>query len=180
MLLIKNTFTSVSNWPTSRWPWALLAFSAGLLEIVALYFQYAMGLEPCVMCIYQRVAVLGVLIGALVALVNPSQIYYRILGYLSWITSSVWGLKIAHEHVLMQDPANFLLAMSCDVFPNFPSWFAVHQWFPAVFEARGTCDGIDWMFLDLTMPQWMLVTFTIYSLLALVVVASKLIKSKSL
>ena len=40
-----------------RRAWFLLAFSAIVLELVALLFQFGMGLDPCVKCIYERVAV---------------------------------------------------------------------------------------------------------------------------
>ena len=44
-----------------RTPWVLLALTALAFEITALFFQYSMGLEPCIMCIYQRTAMLGLL-----------------------------------------------------------------------------------------------------------------------
>ena len=38
--------------------WLLLLISALALEGTALYFQYGMDLQPCIMCIYERVALL--------------------------------------------------------------------------------------------------------------------------
>ena len=154
----------LSTWPTLRWPWLVLAGSAFFLEIIALYFQYFMGLEPCVMCIYQRTALFGVALSALPAAINPQDIKLRLISYTGVFICLIWGFDIAFEHVQMQNPANFMLAMSCDAFPNFPLWFSIHEWFPAVFEARGTCDGIDWQFLTLSMPQWMAVIFAVYLL----------------
>ena len=43
----------------SRRAWWLLALSALGLELTALWFQHGMGLDPCVKCVYERVAVLG-------------------------------------------------------------------------------------------------------------------------
>ena len=37
----------------------VVALGAWGMLIAALVFQYAMGLEPCIMCVYQRFAVLG-------------------------------------------------------------------------------------------------------------------------
>lgn len=176
-MTILSTF---STWPAIRWPWFLLAGSALLLEFIALNFQYIMGLEPCVMCVYQRAAVAGIMISALPAMIAPKLIVARILSYVIWLTSSIWGLIIAFEHVQMQNPENFMLAMSCDVYPNFPSWFAIHQWFPNIFEARGTCGDIDWIFLGYSMPQWMVVCFSLYTLLAVIIIGNRLIHSKKL
>lgn len=172
--------TQISNWPAKRWPWLLLGTSALLLELVALYFQYGMGLEPCVMCIYQRTAMLGVAVAGYIGSIVPKQLLVRLVAYTAWFVSAIWGYLIAYEHVQMQNPDNFLLAMSCDVYPNFPSWFAIHEWFPAIFEARGTCDSIDWQFLGLSMPSWMVVCFAVYSVLAFAMLSIRVWQQRSL
>ena len=166
--------STISTWPAQRWPWLLLGFSALALELVALYFQYGMGLEPCVMCIYQRVAVAGLAIAGFVGALAPQNTLVRTVAFGAWFIAAIWGLLIAFEHVQMQNPDNFLLAMSCDVYPNFPSWMAIHEWFPSVFEARGTCDSIDWQFLGQSMPSWMVVSFAFYTALAAVVLVARL------
>jgi protein dithiol:quinone oxidoreductase len=162
MSLVQN----LAIWPAQRWPWAFLMTSAILFEVIALYFQYGMDLEPCVMCVYQRVAVLGIAIACILPLVNPKNKAFSYVGLSGWLISSFWGAKIAREHVMMQDPENFMLLMSCDVFPNFPDWMPLNHWFPSVFEPRGTCGDIDWQFLSLSMPQWMLGIFGVYFLTA--------------
>ena len=42
-----------------RSAWIFLAFTAFALESTALYFQYGMGLQPCVLCVYERLAMVG-------------------------------------------------------------------------------------------------------------------------
>ena len=171
---------TLSSWPTLRWPWATLAVTAVTFEIVALYFQYAMGLEPCIMCVYQRTAVAGLVLAALPALINPASAVLRGISLLGWLVASGWGLKLAIEHVRMQNPDNFMLLMTCDVFPNYPSWMPIHEWFPAVFEPRGTCGDIDWMFAGLSMPQWMVLVFAGYLVAAVVVLATRLLKARTI
>lgn len=172
--------STIGNWPAQRWPWLLLGISALALELVALYFQYGMGLEPCVMCIYQRVAVAGLAIAGFVGAIAPQNTLVRLVAFIAWFTAAIWGLFIAYEHMLMQNPDNFMLAMSCDAFPNFPSWMAIHEWFPAIFEARGTCDTIDWQFLGQSMPSWMVVSFTLYTVLAVVILLSRVVITRKL
>lgn len=175
-----NVVNVISSWPASRWPWAFLALSAFAFESIALYFQYGLGLEPCIMCVYQRVAVLGLFLACLPALVRPDLALMRLTSFIGWIVSAFWGLSIAYEHVQMQNPDNFMLLMSCDIYPNFPNWLQLHQWLPGVFEPRGTCGDIDWMFLSLSMPQWMVIIFGGYSLAALFVLAARVVKKKSI
>ena len=42
-----------------RSAWLLLGLSAVFLEVCALLFQHVLGLRPCLMCIYERLVVLG-------------------------------------------------------------------------------------------------------------------------
>ena len=54
-----------------RAAWLLLAASAFALEAAAIWFQYGMQLDPCVMCIYERLAVVGVFAAGLIGAVLP-------------------------------------------------------------------------------------------------------------
>ena len=42
-----------------RGAWLLMALTAFILELVALWFQHVMLLQPCVLCIYERCALFG-------------------------------------------------------------------------------------------------------------------------
>ncbi|EKE69127.1 disulfide bond formation protein DsbB [Gallaecimonas xiamenensis] len=160
-----------------RTPWLLLASSALILEMVALFFQYGMRLEPCVMCVYQRVAVLGLFVAGVVGAFAPEKPLVRWAGIGGWLVSAIWGLKIAYEHVDLQlDPSPF---KQCAFIPDFPAWFKVDQWLPAVFEARGDCTQTVWQFLGLSMPQWMMVIFSLYLLVALAVIIGQLLPKKA-
>ena len=170
--------TAIAQWSTTRSAWILLALSALGLECAALYFQYAMKLEPCIMCIYQRVAVTGILFAGLIPAIAPQSALLRLGGFGLWGTSAIWGMLIAIEHYDIQtetDPFNFA---ACELNPNFPDWFQIHQWLPAVFEVRGDCGTVDWVFLSMTMVQWMIVVFALYSAAFLLVLLSTLIKKR--
>lgn len=159
----------------SRRTWSLLLLSALILEGIALFFQYGMGLEPCIMCIYQRNAVFGVALAALIGISSPGSTAVRLLAIAGWGVSAIWGLLIAIEHVDIQTAANPFFA-PCAIVPNFPAWLPLHEWVPAVFAATGDCGNIDWSMLGLSMPQWMIVIFACYSLVWLLVLLSQLNK----
>lgn len=168
------------NWLASlahrRTPWVLLALTAFTFEVIALFFQYQMGLEPCIMCIYQRTAMLGLLIAGIIGAINPSNIIIRITALSSWAVASIWGFLLAREHIDMQtttDP----FAFSCEFEPNFP--VPLHEWMPQFFAATGDCGNIDWQFLSLSMPAWMEIIFGLFSLILIVVVFSRLMIKKS-
>ncbi len=56
-----------------RGAWLLLALTALVLELAALYFQHVMLLQPCVMCIYERVALFGILGASLLGALAPKS-----------------------------------------------------------------------------------------------------------
>lgn len=162
----------LSQLSTNRRAWQLLMVSALCFELTALFFQYGMGLEPCIMCIYQRNAIWGIFFAGLVGTVGYQYFITRILAYGLWATGSIWGLLIALEHVEMQTATNPFL-FSCEFVPNFPSWLPLHEWIPFLFEASGDCGDIDWQFLGFSMPEVMIVIFSVFTIaLALVLTAS--------
>ncbi|MGK7286317.1 disulfide bond formation protein B [Buttiauxella agrestis] len=56
-----------------RGAWLLLAFTAFALEMVALWFQHVMMLKPCVMCIYERCALFGIMGAGIVGAIAPKH-----------------------------------------------------------------------------------------------------------
>ena len=160
---------------SSAWTWLLL--STFVLEVAALYFQYGMELRPCIMCIYQRTAVFGIMFAAILPLLT-NNIITRLLAYVIWGVSAVWGLVIAVEHVEIQGAKNSFFA-TCEIVPNFPSWAPLHEWLPNIFAATGDCGDINWSLLSLSMPQWMVVIFAIYSVTLSLVLLCKIFNKKA-
>ena len=163
----------LKNLSKQRWPWLLLAASALALELCALYFQHVMELEPCVMCIYERIPVIGIFISGVIGASSPQNLFIRLTAFAGWIVSTLWGLLLAIEHTnyqLYPSPFN-----TCDFYPNFPSWAPLHQWVPWLFNPSGDCADIVWQFLGWSMPQWLIVSFSIYSLIFIVVAIGALL-----
>ena len=142
--------------------WLLVLISALGLEATALFFQYVMNLEPCVLCVYERLAVAGIGLAGLLGLIAPGSALIRYPAYLLWGASTAWGLSLAMEHVGFQFGS---VDLKCEFFANFPAWFKLDEWFPAVFTPTGYCTDIQWQFLGFTMPQWMIVVYSGYLLL---------------
>ncbi|MDV5058736.1 disulfide bond formation protein DsbB [Vibrio diabolicus] len=161
---------SLNQFSKGRISWLLLLLFVVFFEACALYFQHVMMLAPCVMCIYERVAMMGVGVAAIVGLMAPNNPVFRWLGLIGWGLSSYKGLLLAQQHVDYQfNPSPFA---TCDLFVTFPSWAPLNQWVPWMFEAYGDCSKIVWQFLDLSMPQWLVVIFAGNLIaLALIVIA---------
>lgn len=174
----RKLLNKLSLLSTDRRAWGLLFVSALCLEISALYFQYVMDLRPCIMCIYQRTAVFGIMFAAMPAML-VNNLITRIMGYTGWGISAIWGLLIAIEHVDIQTAVNPFFA-TCEFVPNFPSWIPLHEWLPNIFGATGDCGDINWSFMDMTMPQWMIVIFAIYSAIWGVMLTSRILVKRGL
>lgn len=169
----------LSNLATDSRAWFLLTISALGLEITALYFQHVLGLAPCIMCVYQRTAIWGIFAAGLVGSLGNKLIIIRLLAYVLWGTSAIWGLLIAIEHVDMQT-SEFSFMYACEIVPNFPQWAPLHEWLPLLFEADGDCGDIKWRFLDFSMPQVMIVTFGVYSAILAIILTAKIRKQKTI
>ncbi|SUB82435.1 Disulfide oxidoreductase [Pragia fontium] len=159
-----------------RSAWLLLALSVIVLESIALYFQHVMLLRPCVLCIYERCALFGILGAALIGLISPSSTLLRYAALGLWLYSTIEGLMLTWKHTMIQlypSPANI-----CDIFVNFPTWLPLDKWMPAVFMANGDCSEKQWAFLSLEMPQWLLIIFAINLVLVLLVIIAQFVKPK--
>jgi len=162
----------LNSLPTKRRAWLSLAGVAITLEVIALYFQYGMGLAPCVMCIYQRTAILGIAMAGLIGAIAPQHFVARLIAYTIWGGSAIKGLVIALEHVDIQiHPSPFF---SCDFRPNFPDWLLLDDILPGFFRATGDCATISWQFLGWSMSQWMVVVFSGFILALTIVVLNRL------
>lgn len=162
-----------------RGAWLLLMLSALSLELCALFFQHGMDLPPCVMCIYERLAMLGILAAGFIGMIAPNNLIIRWLALICWGGSAAWGLMLSIEHVGYQFPdPNDLFGKTCDIFVSFPTWLPLNQWFPLVFEAYGTCSDVVWRFLSLSMPQWLVIVFFLMLVVFAIVVFSQFFGKK--
>lgn len=157
--------SALTHFAQSRTAWSVLLASALALELCALFFQYVMKLDPCVMCIYQRLAVLGLLIAGLIGVIGCRLRLLRFVAVLFWGVSATWGLQLALELVEMQTNPNPF--STCSFLPEFPAWMPLHEWLPSVFMPTGMCTDTPWELFSITMPQWMVVAFSGY-LIALI------------
>ena len=120
----------------------------------ALFAQYVLLLDPCPLCVFQRIAV--ILLGTfflLAAVHNPAgagRWSYAVLVGLA----AAGGAAVAAWHVRLQGlPADEV--PSCGpgfdyIVENFPLSDALSL----IFEGSGECAEVAWRFLGLSMPTW--------------------------
>jgi len=123
----------------------------------ALYAQHVLLLDPCPLCILQRIAVilLGVVF-LLGALHNPGQIGARIYSGLMLIVVAA-GAGVAGWQVRLQNtPADEVPACG----PGFEYMvenFPLRDIFSMIFKGSGECAEVAWRLLGLSMPAWVVI-----------------------
>jgi disulfide bond formation protein DsbB len=142
------------------WYLAIGLVAFGLIG-VGLILQHVVGLNPCPLCIFQRISYAAAGIFALGAAALAPRGVARAAAALMLLAALV-GLGIAAWHVRLQMSPESLscgpgLAIMLD---NFP----LTQVLPRVFQGSGDCADAGWKLLGLSIAGWSLVWFTLLSL----------------
>ena len=150
-------------------PMFLIGFllCAGMIA-VALFMQYYMLLEPCPLCIFQRVAVMVVGAIFLIGLLhNPSSSFgRRVYGQLIVLASIGGGAISARQSWLQHLPPEKV--PQCG--PGLEYWIdtlPIISMLKKVFEGSGECAEVQWTMLGLSIPEWVLIMFVIFCLYGL-------------
>jgi len=155
-----KTDITMRRWSFRRGCVLGLVICMGLMGY-ALYAQYVQLLNPCPLCIFQRIGVIGAGLGFLFgALLGPSRLGR--LGMAMLVTlASLWGIGVAGRHLWIQAlPADQVpscgpgLGYLLDSFP----WT---QAFRMVLTGSGECAKIETV-LGLPMPTWTLAWFVLF------------------
>lgn len=131
------------------------AICAGLMGF-ALYAEHVLKLEPCPLCVFQRIAIItiGILFLA-AALQNPAGVgRYVYAGLLA--LAGLGGVAVAGRHVWLQNlPEDKVPACGPDLGYMMDA-FPFAEVLKMVFTGSGECAEIAWQFLGLSMPAWVL------------------------
>jgi disulfide bond formation protein DsbB len=144
---------------------AIFLACAGLISF-ALYLQEEVGLEPCPMCILQRYAFIALGVVALAgALHGPRGFGVRVYALLVAVFGLAGaGIAIRHSY-LQRFPSE---SVSCGADLDFLiNTFPLAQSLPKIFAGTGECAKVHWRLLGLSIPEWALVWFLIFTVTAL-------------
>ena len=152
----------------------LIGFAAcfGIVAL-ALVIQTVYKLEPCPLCITQRMFFMGLgILFLIAAFIKPATLLKKVLTFLQVLTA-LGGAGWAIRHWYLQANKESIIA-DCGVgfdymFENFP----LKKMFTLIFKGTGDCAAIDWTFLGLTLPQLALISFTLFGIYAIYLLKSK-------
>lgn len=138
---------------------SLLGFLActGMMAY-ALYAEYQLYMEPCPLCVFQRMAVIALgVIFLFAALQNPRSAAGRGIYVVLFSLAAASGIGVSGRHIWLQNlPADKVPACG----PGFGyiiDSFPLSDALKLIFTGSGECATIDWSFLGLSMPTWVLI-----------------------
>lgn len=145
--------------------WAFLLCTLSM--VIALTLQYVMSLQPCPLCIFQRVTVIITgLIFLIAAIAGINALLRRFFSVLTLIGSLIGG-ALSIRHLWLQSlPADQVpscgpgLNYMLDVFP-------LQRVVSMVLKGSGECATVHGHFLGLTIPGWTLILFAILLIVSL-------------
>ncbi len=150
----------------------LTLICAGLLGF-GFFLEHRLGLEPCPLCMLQRMAMAVLLcIGLAGALHRPERLGVCIYSALVFLAALAGGAVAAWQVRMQLLPEEEKTACG-------PGW--VYMWdtyhFDAVrraFTASGECGEVQWSFLGLSIPAWALLWFAMFCVAALLLFVAAL------
>ena len=144
--------------------WFLFSFlaCAGMLAF-ALYKQHVDFVEPCPLCILQRLGFAWIgLVGLLAAIHGPGKTGQWLYGILLMIGGGI-GMGLAGRHLWLQNlPADQV--PDCGMGLNYMlDTMPVLEVLREVFYGAGECAEVLWTFLGISIPGWSLIWFTVFT-----------------
>ncbi len=134
------------------------------LIIFGLYLEHIQGLDPCPLCVFQRIAYILIIITSLIAVIhNPANTWKTIYKFLIFIFS-VMGASVAGRQVWLQHLPPELVpecGPGLDYMLNvFPFADAVRM----ILSGSGECAEVQWRFIGLSIAEWSLIVFIAISI----------------
>ena len=132
------------------------------------YLQYVDGLEPCPMCIFQRICYAAIVVVAAVAALHNGKRIANI-GYSVFLTViALIGAGIAGRQTWLQHlPADQVpecgpdLAFMLEMYP-------LGETILQTLRGSGDCATVDWRFIGLSIAEWSLICFVAIALTLLI------------
>lgn len=146
----------------------LLGFLGALILMgVALYLEHVVGLQPCPLCIVQRICVIAFGLVCLVAVLHaPGATGRRIYAALGLLSAAAGAATAGRQVWLQGVPADQLPAC-------LPSLEYMMEALPfqeivrLLLHGTADCAEVGWTLFGLSIPEWTLLAFAAMILLAL-------------
>ena len=146
--------------PSPRMIFSIIFVSCTSLLGFGLYLEHIVGLEPCPLCVFQRIAYIIVgLIALIAAIHNPRKLFERIYSGLILITS-LCGAGIAGRQIWLQHLPEDKIPKCGPGLEYMLDTFPFTDALRMILSGSGECAEVQWTFLSLSIAEWSIVCFT--------------------
>ena len=143
---------------------ALTALGCAALLGFGYYLQFGMHIEPCPMCIFQRLCYMAiVIITVLGALHGPRRGGIYVYGVLTTI-AAMTGAGIAGRQTWLQHLPEDQVPACGPGLAYMLEQFPLAQVIKQAFIGTGECATVDWTYLSLSIAEWSLICFSVISI----------------
>jgi protein dithiol:quinone oxidoreductase len=156
--------TSFAN-RTQPLAWLLAAICAGGLA-TGLFVQHVLGLEPCSLCVLQRLGFVLILLAAIPLAALPwRQLGATVLAG-ALVAAALFGFGTAAYQVWLQAFPPAMSSCGAGIGAYLEGW-PFEQGLRWIFDSQGDCTRSSFDILGITLPQWGLLAFAFLSTAAL-------------
>lgn len=143
-------------------PVNLMGFlAASAMMAYALYAEHVLFLMPCPLCVFQRMSVIALgLLFLMAALHRPGGWGRKVYAALLAI-AAVAGVAVAGRHVWLQNMPEDQVPECGPGFDYIMDSFPFTEALRMIFSGSGECADVDWSFLGLSMPAWVLISIVV-------------------
>lgn len=136
---------------------ALLALACFGLVGYALYLQHYQGLDPCPLCIFQRVGMIALGSALVLTLLLPDRVaLLRRAGAVLVLVAALGTAGVAIRHIYIQQLPDGLVPTCGASLDYMLDAFPLADVLRKVLTGSGECHKIDWTLLGIAMPGWVL------------------------
>ncbi len=149
-----------------------LVLVAIILSVIGLlsygyFLQFVEYLDPCPLCLTQRLFYYLVAFFAVIALFRARRVVWQKICALLILLSAIGGIATAGRQVWLQHLPPEKVP-ECG--PGLAYWLEnkpMFQTLGLLFKGDGNCAEVDWVFLGLSIAEWSLAWFVGFALMAL-------------
>ena len=132
---------------------------AGMMAY-ALYAEHVLYLMPCPLCVFQRMAVIAMGIIFLAAAIHDPRDWGRLVYAGLLAVATIAGITVAGRHVWLQNMPEDQVPACGPGFDYILDSFPLADALKMIFAGSGECADVDWTFIGLSMPAWVLIAIT--------------------
>jgi len=127
----------------------------------ALYAQAYQGFQPCPLCIFQRIGLTALGVALLLATLVPERpLALRRAAALMVAVAAACTAGVAIRHLYIQHLPDGMVPVCGASLDYMLDVFPLTDVLRKVLTGSGECHKVDWTFLGLAMPAWVLIWAT--------------------